>query len=132
MAKHVAAAAADVPPGAVIRVEVAGTAVAIWNLDGEYFGLLDRCPHMGACLSEGVMIGLVEAEKPGRYAYARSGEIVRCPWHGWEFDIRTGKSRFDPKRWKTRAFDVDVDDRPNMNAETVDVAQDGAYLVVKL
>lgn len=132
MAKHVVAPAADVPPGARLSVDVAGTPVAIFNLGGEYFGLLDRCPHMGGNLSDGVLIGLVEASKPGCYVYSRGGEIVRCPWHGWEFDIRTGKSRFDPERWKTRAVDVDVEAPERLEAETIDVAQEGDYIVVTL
>ena len=132
MAKHVVASATDVPPGAHIRVEAGGVPVAIFNLDGEYFGLLDRCPHMGGNLSEGCVIGLVESEKPGRYAYSRAGEIVRCPWHGWEFDIRTGQSRFDPSRWKTRVLDVDVESAEALQAETIDVAQEGDVIVVNI
>ena len=50
MAKHVVGAAKDVPPGERLRVDVAGTPVVIYNLGGEYFGLLDRCPHMGGLL----------------------------------------------------------------------------------
>lgn len=132
MAKHVVANVADVPPGARISVEVDGAPVAIFNLGGEFFGLLDRCPHMGGQLSDGVVIGLVEAQKPGCYAYSRAGEIVRCPWHGWEFDIRTGKSRFDPARWKARSLDVEVAAPEALEAETVDVSQEGDRIVVTL
>lgn len=132
MAKHVVAQAADVPPGERISVEVNGQPVAIFNLGGEFFGLLDRCPHMGGNLSEGVLVGLVEAQKPGCYEFSRKGEIVRCPWHGWEFDIRTGESRFDPNRWKTRAVDVEVETAEDLKAETIDVAQEGDYIVVEM
>jgi len=87
---------------------------------------------MGGLLSEGIRIGLVESEKPGCYAYSRAGEIVRCPWHGWEFDIRTGESRFDPKRWSTRAYDVGVEAAEDLRAETIDVSEEGGYIVVRL
>ena len=137
MTNHVVAAAADVPPGERLKVDVAGTAVAIFNLDGEYYGLLDRCPHMGASLCGGRLIGLVESDGPGRYRYSRGGEIVRCPWHGWEFDIRTGKSRFDPSRWKTRAYAFDVAKGEDLveqayEAETVEVTVENEYIVVEL
>lgn len=137
MGKHVVAAAADVPPGARLRVDAGGVPVAIFNLDGEYYGLLDRCPHMGGLLSEGVVIGLVESRKPGCYDYSRCGEIVRCPWHGWEFDIRTGASRFDPRRWSTKRVDVEVEDgetlaSEDLKAETIEVAREGDYIVVTL
>lgn len=132
VARHVVARAEDVPPGARISVNVDGTPVAIFNLGGEFFGLLDKCPHMGGMLSEGVLIGLVEAPRPGCYAYQRRGEIVRCPWHGWEFDIRTGKSRFDPDRWRARSVDVDVATLDVKDATRIDVAQDGDVIVVNL
>ena len=132
MARHVVAQAADVPPGAKISVDVDGTPVAIFNLGGEYFGLLDRCPHMGGLLSDGIQIGLVEAPRPGCYDYDRRGEIVRCPWHGWEFDIRTGKSRFDPARWRARSIEVDVAPPDVKDATKIEVAQEGEVIVVEL
>src|SRR3546814_16627337 len=91
MSKHVVATVPEIPPGSRKRVMVKGRPVVVFNLDGEYFGLLDRCPHQGGSLCEGRLIGLLEANEPGDYSYTRRGEIVRCPWHGWEFDIRTGR-----------------------------------------
>ena len=38
--------------------------------------------------------------------------MLRCPWHGWEFDIRTGQSWFDPARVRVRSYDVTVTDAP--------------------
>jgi 3-phenylpropionate/trans-cinnamate dioxygenase ferredoxin subunit len=49
-----------------------------------------------------------ESPTPGAYVFTRKGEIVRCPWHGWEFDIRTGKSYCDPEKIKTRAYPVET------------------------
>jgi 3-phenylpropionate/trans-cinnamate dioxygenase ferredoxin subunit len=46
---------------------------------------------------------------PGQYVYGRSGEIIRCPWHGWEFDILTGKSIYDPHKCLVRTYDVTVE-----------------------
>ena len=59
------------------------------NIKGEFFGLLNRCPHQGAALCEGPLIA-PQSSDPGEIEYTRLGEIIRCPWHGWEFDIRTG------------------------------------------
>jgi len=132
MAKHIAAKVMDIPSGARLSVEVQGRKIAIFNVAGEYFGLRDACPHMGGLLSEGVVIGLVEADRPGCYSYSRGGEIVRCPWHGWEFDLRTGKSRFDPNRWKTHSYDVEVGDAQQLEVETVDVTTEGEFVIVNL
>ena len=144
MSKHVVATVRDIPPGSRKRVMVKGRAIVVFNLDGEYFGLLDRCPHQGGSLCEGRLIGLLEAHEPGDYSYTRRGEIVRCPWHGWEFDIRTGRSRVDPERTKARAFpvavaagaelacDADGEGEPEtLQAETFQVTVEELYVVVE-
>jgi len=70
----------------------------VFNLGGEFFALSNRCPHRGGSLCQGNLTGLVLSDEPGHYNYIRRGEIIRCPWHSWEFDIRTGKSWCDPER----------------------------------
>jgi 3-phenylpropionate/trans-cinnamate dioxygenase ferredoxin subunit len=49
------------------------------------------------------------ARVPGEYTYTRRGEILRCPWHGWEFDVKTGQSWFDPVQTRVRAYPVTVE-----------------------
>ena len=81
----------------------------MFNLGGEFFALSNRCPHHGGSLCEGNLTGLVLSAEPGQYNYIRRGEIIRCPWHSWEFDIRTGKSWCDPDKVKARRFGVSVE-----------------------
>ena len=78
------------------------------DIGGELFELLIRCPNQGGNLYEGRLIGLVESPAPGEYRYSRKGEMLRCPWHGWEFDVRTGKSWSDPTKIRTKRYDVAV------------------------
>ena len=92
MSKHVVATVAEIPPGGRKLVTVRGRSIAVFNLDGEFFGLFNRCPHQGGPMCEGILTGLIESDEPGHYRYSRKGEILRCPWHGWEFDVRTGQS----------------------------------------
>jgi nitrite reductase/ring-hydroxylating ferredoxin subunit len=66
-------------------------------------------PHQGSALSGGILCGLTLSDEPGKYQFSRAGEMLRCPWHNWEFDIRTGKSWFDPRRTKVRAFPAHVE-----------------------
>ena len=75
---------------------------------GRVYAYLNRCPHQGGNLFHGTLVGLVEASEPGCYRYSRRGEIIRCPWHGWEFDVRTGKSWCEPERIRARQFSVSV------------------------
>jgi nitrite reductase/ring-hydroxylating ferredoxin subunit len=115
---------------------VRGRDVVVFNVKGEYFALLDRCPHQGGSLCRGKLVGLVESDEPGRYRYTRSGEIIRCPWHGWEFDLRTGKSWCDPARTWTRSYASSIQpggrvvEGPYV-AETFEVSVDQDYVVIE-
>jgi 3-phenylpropionate/trans-cinnamate dioxygenase ferredoxin subunit len=98
---------------------------------------LNRCPHQGAALCEGPLIGLAESSDPGTIRYTRPGEILRCPWHGWEFDIRTGQSYCDPKRFRTKAYPAHVESGASVVkgpyiAETLAVSVENDYVVVDL
>lgn len=90
-------------------VEIAGRSIGVFNVDGEFFALRNRCPHQGGPLCNGPVSGFVSSSEPGDYHVTRQGEIVRCPWHGWEFDIRTGQSWFDPRRVRVRSYDVTLE-----------------------
>jgi nitrite reductase/ring-hydroxylating ferredoxin subunit len=137
MPKHVVAAADDIPPGSRKLVNVKGRPIVVFNVAGEYFGLLNRCPHQGGNLCEGKLTGLLEAAEPGQYRYSRQGEILRCPWHGWEFDVRTGQSYCEPDKIKARKFDVSLTEGRSIIegpyvAETFPVAVEGHYVVMTM
>jgi nitrite reductase/ring-hydroxylating ferredoxin subunit len=108
MPKYVVATVDEIPPGGRKVVDVAGRSIGVFNVSGEYLALRNRCPHQGGPLCEGRVSGFVVSETPGEYRYSRPGEILRCPWHGWEFDMRTGQSWFDPKGVRVRAYEVAV------------------------
>ncbi|MDE2515142.1 MAG: Rieske 2Fe-2S domain-containing protein [Rhodospirillales bacterium] len=135
MSKHVVATLRELPPGSRKRVMVRGRPIAVFNLAGTLYGLLDRCPHQGGSLCAGVLTGLVESDNPGEYRFTRQGEIVRCPWHGWEFDIRTGQSWCDPSRVRAKSYPVEVAPGTSLVegpyvAETVRVSVEEDYVVV--
>jgi 3-phenylpropionate/trans-cinnamate dioxygenase ferredoxin subunit len=134
--KHVVAAVSEIPPGARKLVEVSGRAIVVFNLGGELFALSNRCPHRGGDLSKGLLTGLVLSEEPGEYNYIRPGEIIRCPWHSWEFDIRTGKSWCDPEKVHARRYGVSVEKGARLIegpyvAETFHVTVEDDYVVVE-
>jgi nitrite reductase/ring-hydroxylating ferredoxin subunit len=136
-AKYVVAAADEIAAGSRKLVEVRGRKIVIFNLAGEFFAVSDRCPHQGGPLSKGITTGFVESHAPGEYCYSRIGEVIRCPWHAWEYDIRTGKSWCDPRRVQVRNFKVDVEPGARLVegpyvAETFPVSLEGKYLVVTM
>jgi nitrite reductase/ring-hydroxylating ferredoxin subunit len=109
MAKYVVAMVAEIPPGERKIVEVAGRSIGVFNIGGTFFALRNRCPHQGGPLCKGPLGGLVVSPGPGEYELTRLGEILRCPWHGWEFDIRTGASWVEPARLHVRRYEVTVE-----------------------
>ena len=52
---------------------------------------------------------LVTSNEPGRFDYSRAGELLKCPWHGWAYDIRTGQSWCDPDDTKVKSYEVTVE-----------------------
>ena len=104
MARHVVATVAELPPGSRKIVDVEGRSIGVFNVDGTFYALRNTCPHQAAPLCLGSIKGMALPSKPGEYLWAREGEILRCPWHGWEFDIRTGQSWCDPARLKAKRY----------------------------
>ena len=135
MSRQVVAKASEVAPGTAKMVTVAGREIGIFNLDGEYFALANRCPHAGGPLCGGKIVALVQSDGPGSYRLTRHQEFLRCPWHGWEFDIRTGQSWCDPNSVKARPFPVTVETGESLVkgpyvAETFQVSVEEDYLVI--
>ena len=137
MSKHIVATVADLPPGSRKLMTIKGRPIAVFNLGGEFFGLLNRCPHQGGDLCEGLVTAVVTADRPGEYRMSRHGEIIRCPWHGWEFDIRTGQSWCEPDRIQTKQYPVEIAAGTDLVkgpyiAETIPVAVEKDYIVVEV
>ena len=135
--RYVVARAADIPLGGVKTVTVRGREIALFNVAGEFFALLNRCPHEGAPLCGGIRVGLLESRDPGKYEYSREGEILRCPWHGWEFDLRTGQSYCDPVHTQVKAYPVAVEPGATVTkgpyvAETFPVTVEEEYVLIEL
>jgi nitrite reductase/ring-hydroxylating ferredoxin subunit len=136
MPRHVVAKVDEIPPGSRKLVTVEGREIVVFNLDGDFVGLLNRCPHQGGKMCDGVVTALITSDEPGKINYERPGEIIRCPWHGWFFDLRTGQSWGEPDRVKTRHYDAAVADGRELvqgpyQAELVDVTTDEAYVVIE-
>jgi nitrite reductase/ring-hydroxylating ferredoxin subunit len=90
------AAVGDVPPGTGAVVEANGRRVALFNVDGAFYALDNTCLHRGGPVGEGDLDGVV----------------VTCPWHGFQYDVTTGRNMFDPQvglqTFPTRVEDGDV------------------------
>jgi nitrite reductase/ring-hydroxylating ferredoxin subunit len=124
MARHVVARTSEIPPGGNKVVGVDGRDIVVFHVNGEFFALLNRCPHEGAPLAKAACVARLTSPEPGVYQRSRVGELLRCPWHGWEFDMRNGQSWFDPKRVKVRSYPVAVEGGAALAQELAQVPAD--------
>jgi nitrite reductase (NADH) small subunit len=111
--RHVVCGAAELKPGSRMIIEIDGRSIGIFNIQGSFFALKNVCPHKYAPLCEGKVTALTTGERPGKLIVERDGEILRCPWHGWEFDILTGKSIVNPNRIRTKSYKACLEDPLN-------------------
>jgi nitrite reductase/ring-hydroxylating ferredoxin subunit len=82
----------ELPPGSAKEVEFEGRIYALFNEGGEISAIDGICPHQGGPLAEGEM----------------EGTTVTCPWHGWQFDVKTGQTPLG-KKIKQAVYEVKVD-----------------------
>jgi 3-phenylpropionate/trans-cinnamate dioxygenase ferredoxin subunit len=132
--KHVVAKVGEIPPGGRKIVTLEGRSIGVFNLaqgepgveglDGEYFALRNRCPHQGGALCAGKLVGAIRAELPGKFEYDPRREVLICPWHGWEFLVRTGRSWCAPDWLRVRSYPVSV--------ETYAVSVEEPFIVVEI
>jgi nitrite reductase (NADH) small subunit len=90
---HTVALADDVPPGTARVVQAGDREVALYNVDGTFYASQSRCLHLKGPLGEGEL----------------DGPVLTCPWHGWQYDVRTGENEFD-RALALETFEVVVED----------------------
>jgi nitrite reductase/ring-hydroxylating ferredoxin subunit len=134
MSVYVVARVNELPPGGRKIVELEGRSIGVFNVKGEFYALRNACPHQGAPLCLGSINGTLTPSDPGEYVWEREGEILRCPWHGWEFDIKTGRSIFNPHRTCVRSYDVTVASpvAEDESVETFDLSVEDGLVVLHL
>src|SRR5262252_9082242 len=95
MALERAARVSEIPVGAIKEVQVGGKPVALANVAGTFYAIDNTCLHRGGPLGQGEL----------------EGAVVTCPWHGWQFNVTTGKAVMNPNAGVTcRRTEVQGDD----------------------
>lgn len=109
-AEHDVGAVSDFETGQAHRIQVLGQTIALVRKEEAFFALRDVCPHQGAPLSGGTVSGAPKPCLPGEeIVLDRIGEILICPWHGWEFDLRKGEAIVNPRRVRVKTYPVRVE-----------------------
>ena len=114
--RHVVAPIDELPPGERKIIKISGREIGVFNVNGDFYALRNICPHRNGPLCYGRLRPLVTS--PGVYQldFERESEILKCPWHQWEFDIKTGQALYDD----------------NLRVRTYRVAQEGNEVVLYL
>lgn len=103
------ATVSEIGPGECKLVEEKRLSIGVFNINGQFVAALNVCPHELAPVCKGRLGGTTLPSQPGEYLWGREGEILACPWHGWEFDLLIGKAIAD-QRVRLRQYPVTVED----------------------
>jgi nitrite reductase (NADH) small subunit len=98
----------ELPPGSRKIVAGGRSGIGVFNRDGNFYALANYCPHNGAPVCLGPVTGTTQSDASYQADWVSEGRILRCPWHGWEFDLSSGKSVALPTRL-VRTYPVRVE-----------------------
>lgn len=90
-------------------VEVDGVEIGLIRAEGACYAFRNSCPHQGVPMLYGSVVGTMLPAQPQEYVYGMHNEIIRCPLHGWEFNLKTGKAMFSPSV-SIKMYDVKEED----------------------
>ncbi|WP_206832744.1 Rieske (2Fe-2S) protein [Alicyclobacillus fructus] len=101
----------ELKPGLLKEVQFGKISIVVCQTQsGEVYAFSNRCIHQGAPLSKGKLCGTTAPTNcPGQYRYVKEGEVLRCPWHGREFDITEGGKMISDPRRALGKFQVFID-----------------------
>jgi nitrite reductase/ring-hydroxylating ferredoxin subunit len=89
----------ELGPGKIISGQVGPIPVVVIRAsDGTLYAMVAKCLHQGGPLDKGKLYEHMTSEEVGEYIPDKAHEILKCPWHGFEYDIRTGCVVADPSR----------------------------------
>jgi nitrite reductase/ring-hydroxylating ferredoxin subunit len=95
MTEHVVCKEEELEPGERILVELEGRDIAVFNVDGELYAYTNWCVHQAGPICQGTLSGTRTASFDSEtlettLKWEKEGEILTCPWHGWEYDVTRG------------------------------------------
>ena len=107
--RHVVGRVGELPPGSSTFVPVGKFGVGVYNVDGEYRAVTNFCPHRGGPLCVGRRYPAIDSDEPYTFKVTGEDQIIKCPWHGWEFNLIDGVSEVGTKRIRTHTVRVEGD-----------------------
>lgn len=145
--KVAVARVADFPPGERRIVRVGRRSIGVFRVGDRFYALNNHCPHQGGPLCLGKTAAWMTSGLPGEFQLSEQDELIKCPWHGWEYELSSGRSFMRPGDAPVRGYGVRVEpgrelggaatpEPPNGRvpgpyvAETFQVSVEDEYVVV--
>lgn len=98
--------------GKLTPARIGRAPVLVTLIDGQPLAVAARCPHQGADMKAGCITGLVGAGATGTLTVDPGRPVLRCPWHGFEYDLATGEPTVEAprhRRMRLRTYPVEID-----------------------
>lgn len=110
--KYKVAATDDLSDGDRIITEIHGQEIAVFRIDGEYHAVANFCVHESGPLCEGELTCEIAEGDDGFWVVERDGEVITCPWHSCQFEVKTGvnvqSDRYKVPTYKTEIRDDEI------------------------
>ncbi|QDP95357.1 Rieske (2Fe-2S) protein [Microlunatus elymi] len=110
MTAYEVARLSEIPDRGILLVTLGNLEIGLYRAGDTVRAWRNHCPHMAAPVCRGNVTGTMLTGDVYEYEYGRDGEILQCPWHGWEFDLETGR-HLAPGSWaRLRGYPTEVVD----------------------
>lgn len=100
----------EVKSGEPLIKKVNGREIGVFHENGKWFAVKNSCPHKQGPLCKGTVGGTMVPSEVGQFCYGLEGIVLRCPWHGWEFSLNTGKALFGISDRKVASYTVIIEE----------------------
>jgi nitrite reductase (NADH) small subunit len=99
----------DFGDSSTLVVQVGHRSIGLVRLGDSVHAMLNQCPHQGAPLFKGALPnGTMLPSEPDELLYGLDGSVIRCPLHGWEFDVTSGAALFGICNKRVVTYPVEV------------------------
>jgi nitrite reductase/ring-hydroxylating ferredoxin subunit len=100
----------EIPEGKFRILDLAGRSIGVVRNGETVHAVRNICPHRTAPICQGMISGTMMPSDPGELRFGLEGEVLQCPWHGWEFSLLTGEALFTGVRNRLRLYRTEIRD----------------------
>ena len=100
----------ELEPGKPYVTKVNGVEIGLFLQEKRVYAVRNVCPHKLAPVCKGTIGGTMLPTEPCEYRYGLNGQVLKCPWHGWEFDLTNGEALFNISNRKVKTYPITVED----------------------